>query len=89
MSKMEQLRNKAFGFFEGRNMRNNLVSLIEKHVADKPDGIAFRWPDPSKPVLWDEAVETQISHRQIPYTETDIDLPAFPIFSLNNPAAGN
>ncbi|MFZ2959510.1 MAG: hypothetical protein WA705_21695 [Candidatus Ozemobacteraceae bacterium] len=56
-SEFERYHNKAFGFYDGRDSRNNVVSLSERHVTEKTNGIAFLWGDPKK-TAWGDNVTT-------------------------------
>ena len=67
MSEYETHHNKSIGFFDGVDGRNNVVALIERHVKNKPKGIAFRWADPAKLPAWDDQIVTDVAHQQVTF----------------------
>ncbi|MBF0499780.1 MAG: AMP-binding protein [Candidatus Riflebacteria bacterium] len=67
MSLLDKYRNKAIGFFDGKDKRNNVVSLIERHVQEKPDTLAFMWPDPANIPAFGDKIEDHISHQSLSF----------------------
>lgn len=69
MNLYDRLRNKAIGFFDGSDPRNNVVSLIQRHVVERPDETAFRWPVREKLPKWGDMVVTDIAHQKMTFKQ--------------------
>lgn len=61
----DKLRNKTLGFFDGRDKRNNVVCLIERHLTGKAEETAFLWADPTKIPAWGEKIEKEVPRQKI------------------------
>ncbi|MFZ5986389.1 MAG: AMP-binding protein [Bacillota bacterium] len=59
MIKSSDLLNKYFGFYDGEDSRNNVVSLLRNNTAKNPDKIMLMWADPlTRSRLGDEISES-------------------------------
>ena len=67
MCEFEQLNNKAYGFFDGKSEKNNVVNFIKHHADQNPEGIAFCWVDQSKPIVWGNSVVTEMQQQKITF----------------------
>ena len=69
MNHFDRLHNKAIGFFDGSDPRNNVVSLIQRHMVERPDEIAFKWPDRDKLPQWNDKIVNGLAHQQITFRQ--------------------
>lgn len=69
MNHFDRLHNKAIGFFDGSDPRNNVVSLIQRHMVERPDEIAFKWPDRDKLPQWNDKIVNDLAHQQITFRQ--------------------
>lgn len=65
----DKFHNKAIGFFDGNDPRNNVVSLIQRHMLTKPDEVAFKWPDKEKIGEWGDTLITDMPHKEITFKQ--------------------
>ncbi|MBF0407787.1 MAG: AMP-binding protein [Candidatus Riflebacteria bacterium] len=66
-TEFNKLRNNAIGFFDKQNKSNNIVGLIERHLKNKPDEIAFIWADPTKTIQWADEIVTNVQRQSVTF----------------------
>lgn len=59
--------NSKIGYFPGSDIRNNVISYMEKHLREFPDRIALKWARRDSLQAWDGHPSTPIQHDQITY----------------------
>ncbi len=70
MNIYDKLHNKAIGFFAGSDPRNNVIALIQRHMLERPDEIAFKWPNREKmPKQWGDLVVTNLAHQKMTFKQ--------------------
>jgi olefin beta-lactone synthetase len=67
MAKAEELRNKYFGFYDGRDSRNNVISLLQKRVREQSDKILLQWPEQTFKPEWGDTVIENIPHQSVTF----------------------
>lgn len=69
MNLYDRLHNQAIGFFDGSDPRNNVVSLMQRHVVERPDEIAFMLPERDKLPKWGDMVVTSLAHKKVTFRQ--------------------
>ncbi len=62
-----QLENNYYGFFQGEDERNNVVSLLKASATKKPTAIALQWPSQGNHIDWFKGVPQTIPHEKISF----------------------
>lgn len=57
------------GYFPGEETRNNVITYMEKHLAEHPDRIALRWANRQALAQWSGKPQDPIAHDQINFRD--------------------
>jgi len=69
MQKLEDIKNKYLGFYDGSDPRNNVVCFLRDNALNKPNKIALQWPDPSKKIEWGDKIIEKIPHQSVTFKQ--------------------
>jgi len=69
MKKFEELKNNYFGFYDGEDVRNNVVNLLKRNAERYPDGIALKWVKPGWTTEWSDEIVEDIPHDGITFSQ--------------------
>lgn len=65
------------GYYPGENARNNVITYMEKHLAEHPDRIALRWVTRQNLAAWNGDHGTPLKHDQINYRDFALRINSF------------
>lgn len=68
MLKLNELKNKVFGFYDEATAHNNVVSFLKRNADSKGTGTALYWPDPFAKNDWAEnKIIENIAHKNVTF----------------------
>lgn len=65
------------GYYAGENPRNNVITYMEKHLAEHPERIALRWVSRQNLAQWNGDHNTPLVHDQINYKNFALRINSF------------
>ncbi len=69
MHKLEDLKNKHFGFYDAADYKNNVVCLLQKNAVKKSEKMAIQWSNPANKLEWNGKIIENIPHQSVNFKQ--------------------